>query len=262
MIEQQRWQKSRNFGLFHKCKILCVFSLFFVNLGGGMAFADWDATLNLGIHSKDALRVSSHTKPSLDITKSVTGILGADVLYRLLFIERPLYNGEIGIGLRYQLYLSSGRFNSNELSDLGVTTGPFTSTGSRLALLLNYRTLFKKQLFVGAIYAIDIWRSIGLKQTGRDIFKASQLIGFISQIGLEVGVKVTPYFLIRAEFGLNNFSFGDVNCLLCEGTDTPNLSLTKPYVSLGMEWLFSITALERQNSPPVYQPSSSEQDYL
>ena len=146
------FKRLNNTGL----EVIRYFYVAFLFLSGFSSFAhaNWETTLNFGVHAKDAIGVhASNSSDQAEARDSISGILAADSLYRVFFFKKPLYSSELGVGLRYQLYLSNGRFSdisTDERQTLGVGSGTFTSTGHRLALLLNYRTTFKRQLFVGS----------------------------------------------------------------------------------------------------------------
>ena len=139
--------------------------------------------------------------------------LGVDALYRMSINE----SSSFGIGPRYRLYFKSA---SESISDETVSASISGKRNKhRLALLANYR-FEMNSLFVGPLIAIDIWKRYsgnlsasgtvsGENGDGSLEITSSEFLWdkFTTQIGLEVGYKVTPNFLIKLEGGYDLLSF-------------------------------------------------------
>ena len=144
--------------------------------------------------------------------------LGVDALYRMSINE----NSSFGIGPRYQFHLKDAGSGSDSRRVDDVTISASTSgkyNNHRLSLLTNYRYEMMKSLFVGGVFSIDVWKNLsadvsasaslgGRSATINDIRSSEFLWNkFTGQIGVEVGYKVTPNFLIKLEGGYDLLSF-------------------------------------------------------
>ena len=141
---------------------------------------------------------------------------GADALYRLSIDE----NSSFGIGPRYRFYFKSSEDNSVKAS----------LNKHRIALLTNYRYEMMEGLFVGAIAGIDIWKRYSSTSNNNTednksddpTITSSEFLwnNFTAQLGIEVGYKITPNFLIKLESGYDLLSFK--KCINRTGSDDDN----------------------------------------
>ena len=180
--------------------------------------------------------------------------LGADALYRQM-----MDGSSFGLGVRYRFAFTGEK----DFKGTTVETDKYKFTHHRVALLLNYR-FDMDQFFVGAVLGVDVWKS--LKLTGINIpgtgdgdqdFNSNQFLWerITGQLGLELGYKVTPNFLVKLEAGYDLSSFGDLECkftgsqsneeadcspnpLRTTGTGETELKLNAFYATLGIGWFF------------------------
>ena len=123
----------------------------------------------------------------------------------------------------------------------------------RIALLTNYRFFDTKLFFVGALLAIDLWRSLNIKtmlQESGSIneieIKHKQWIRASGQIAVEAGLKMFTGLFIRGEVGYDISSFsGDFECAnsgaSCENTTQTQdnkIHLNSFYAIAGVGWFF------------------------
>ena len=145
---------------------------------------------------------------------------GADALYRISIDE----NSSFGIGTRYRFFFKS---KTNSDSSQSISLRDTIMFGEalhkhkkhRVALLVNYRFEMMESIFIGTIAGIDIWKYLNtdgrLNISSTDTIEATNGItsseflwdNFTAQIGIEVGYKVTPNFLIKLESGYDLLSF-------------------------------------------------------
>ena len=128
---------------------------------------------------------------------------GVDALYRLSIGETSSF----GIGPRYRFYFKSMSAGSLETS----------RNNHRVALLANYRFNMMESLFVGAVAGVDVWKRYSSSNNNNteddeddDPTKTSSEFlwnNFTAQLGIEVGYKITPNFLIKLESGYDLLSF-------------------------------------------------------
>ncbi len=195
--------------------------------------------------------------PSNNIWQDQKGrpwVLGGDALFKL-----PFGLSNLGIGLRYQyLWLPEQDYISNVLSrgaDSSTTTtaenNTFKLNTHRIALLTNYRFFDTKLFFVGALLAIDLWRSLNIKtmlneEGPNEIeIKHKQWIRASGQIAVEAGLKMFTGLFIRGEVGYDISSFsGDFECTnsaSCENatqTQDNKIHLNSFYAIAGVGWFF------------------------
>ncbi len=138
---------------------------------------------------------------------------GADALYRISINE----NSSFGIGPRYRFYSKSAS-GSASVGDASISTSGKRNK-HRVALLANYR-FEMDALFLGPILGLDIWkhysdnRNLSALRTGENAnvnldISSSEFLwnNFTAQIGVEVGYKITPNFLMKLEGGYDLLSF-------------------------------------------------------
>ena len=188
--------------------------------------------------------------------------LGADALYRQM-----MDGSSFGLGVRYRFAFTGEK----DFEGTANTDDKYKFTHHRVALLLNYR-FDMDQFFVGAVLGVDVWKSLmfsymttrtGTRDRTQDdetYVKSNQFLWnqITGQLGLELGYKVTPNFLVKLEAGYDLSSFGDLKCkrgsdeseeacgnsnfLVKEGTgedaETRKLKLNAFYATLGIGWFF------------------------
>ena len=145
---------------------------------------------------------------------------GVDALYRISIGETSSF----GIGPRYRFFFKS---KTNSGSSQSISLRDTIMFGQalhkrkkhRVTLLVNYRFEMMESLFVGAVAGIDVWKYLStdgrLNISSTDTVQTTNGVtsreflwdNFTAQIGIEVGYKVTPNFLIKLESGYDLLSF-------------------------------------------------------
>ena len=185
---------------------------------------------------------------------------GADALYRQM-----MDGSSFGLGVRYRF-----AFTGEKDYEFVTTTNnndKYKFTHHRAALLLNYR-FDMDQFFVGLVAGVDVWKSLNLTlnfgsgDQSEYTIKSSQFLwqSIGGQLGLELGYKLTPNFLVKLEGGYDLSSFRVEDCrfrsgaretepVACqegtiategEGDDAEYkvLKLNGIYATLGIGWFF------------------------
>ncbi len=218
----------------------------------------------LSAYGAIALDVSGHFalkfKSDLDLTKFNAGnedhwksknegplIIGGDV-----FLSPPLALSKFGIGVRYQYsFLPEKDYDVEGMNKLKMS-------GHRISLIGRYRVINTKIFFLGALLALDIWRSLNIKASFEDQgvseeveITHKQFIRTSGMAGIEAGIKIPPGLFVKGEVGydLSSFSPG-FNCssnlgeesVICQNdtikTDDVKLVLSSFYALVGVGWAF------------------------
>ena len=169
--------------------------------------------------------------------------LGADIFYR-----HSVKNASLGLGFRYRF-----DFQGEKRAEIQNIANEFTT--HRIALLLNYRFVMK-QVFVGAMLGLDIWKSLKfLENFGDDVRLSGTIIQRLEmksnhfvwnrlggQLGLEFGIMPTSNFLFKLETGYDILSFSDSELEYhnydAVMRDEAKISFNSFYITLGIGVLF------------------------
>ena len=218
----------------------------------------------LSAYGAVGLDVSGHFafkfKSDLDLTKLNAGnedywqsknegplIVGGDV-----FISPPIALSKFGIGVRYQYsFLPEKDYNVEGMNKLKMS-------GHRISLIGRYRVINTKIFFLGALLALDVWRSLNIEASfeeqgvSEDVeITHKQFIRTSGMAGIEAGIKIPPGLFVKGEVGydLSSFSPG-FNCesnlgdssVICQNdtikTDDVKLVLSSFYALVGVGWAF------------------------
>ena len=174
-------------------------------------------------------------------------ILGGDI-----FFSPPAFS-KFGIGVRYQYsFLPEKDYDVEGMNKLKID-------GHRLSLIGRYRVINTKIFFLGAIVALDLWRSLNIEASfqlpngDEENVEIShkQFIRTSGMAGIETGIKIPPGLFIKGEVGydLSSFSPG-FNCksnlgedsFICKDdaikTEDVKLVLSSFYALVGVGWSF------------------------
>ena len=175
-------------------------------------------------------------------------IIGGDV-----FFSPPLALSKFGIGVRYQYsFLPEKEYDIGFMNKLKMS-------GHRVSLIGRYRVINTKIFFLGAILALDLWRSLKITALFNIVDGSSeeveithkQFIRTSGMAGVEVGVKFPPSLFIKGEVGYDLSSFSpsfSCSSSLGEGssicqddaikTEDVKLVLSSFYALVGVGWSF------------------------
>ena len=173
-------------------------------------------------------------------------IIGGD-----MFFSPPTFS-KFGIGVRYQYSFLPEKEYDDFMNKLKIS-------GHRLSLIGRYRVIDTKIFFLGAIVALDLWRSLKITALFNIIDGPSeeveithkQFIRTSGMVGIETGIKLPPSLFIKGEVGydLSSFSPG-FNCksnlgedsVICQDdaikTEDVKLVLSSFYALIGVGWSF------------------------
>ncbi len=229
---------------FNKSKVLFI-CLFTMVMGSHVAYGNIEFSGHFGKKLGGKVSISNAVISLNTVQKNQPWHLGADVFYR-----NPMQDASLGLGLRYRF-----DFQGEKEAESNDITGKYKFTTHRIAFLTNYRFLMD-QFFVGAIFGLDIWKSVkfpedfgnGVSVGGTNVKKMEtrsnqflwdQLTG---QLGVEFGFMPTSNFLFKLEAGYDLFSFTDLE-VEYDGTDREvpddnKMNLNGFYITLGVGVFF------------------------
>ena len=233
------------------------FNLFYIIIGIAIFPLSTYGAVGLDFSGHFALKFKS----DLDLTKLNAGnsdywesqqegplIIGGDV-----FLSPPLALSKFGIGIRYQYsFLPEKDYNVEAMNKLKMS-------GHRISLIGRYRVINTKIFFLGAVLALDLWRSLNIKASfaipdgsSEEVeITHKQFIRTSGMAGIEAGIKIPPGFFVKGEIGydLSSFSPGfkcksnlGENSVICQEdtikTDDVKLVLSSFYALVGVGWSF------------------------
>ena len=216
-----------------------------------------------------SLDVSAHFalkfKSDLDLTELNEGnseywksknegplIVGGDI-----FLSPPLTLSKFGIGVRYQhSFLPEKEYEIDIMNKLKMS-------GHRLSLIGRYRVINTKIFFLGAVIALDLWRTLNIKAEFGEVgiggsgfteeveISHKQFIRTSGMAGVEAGIKIPPGLFVKGEVGYDLSSFspnfkcssnlGEESTICQEDaiqTEDVKLVLSSFYALVGVGWSF------------------------
>ena len=132
-------------------------------------------------------------------------------------------------------------------------------SGHRISLIGRYRVINTKIFFLGAILALDLWRTLNIKASFAIVDSSSeeveishkQFIRTSGMAGVEAGIKIPPGLFVKGEVGYDLSSFSpNFNCssnlgaesAICQDdaikTEDVKLVLSSFYALVGIGWSF------------------------
>ena len=75
--------------------------------------------------------------------------------------KEPYLIATLGLGLRYQHYISDGDFSE---AYGGIPSGSFDSKAHRIAFFLSSRFFLNQRFSLGVLYGFDLWKSMNIRQ--------------------------------------------------------------------------------------------------